>query len=533
MNKILLSVTCLLFCLSSAFAQEAGNRVYSNNGNARHLPQLNSGVLSGSASDGKPIQWIETSVLMNMPADAYVAVFGFAQEAKSPAASNEAVNAKFNQFIGLLGELGIKRNDIYIDFISQNRIFDFTEESSTITERLSGFETKKNIAVRFKDRNLLEKMLAAAAQATVFDLIEVNYVVSDTKSVRSRLFEEAVKVIKQKEDRYTNSFGIQFVPMTLANEKYDAFYPSEQYQNYQAFESGSAYGGTYNKTVIRQRKVTTFYYEPLNDSLFDAVINPLGIEPVVQFTLYLRMQYQLKSAGSTAEEKSDSIVRSEMVKIEGGTFLMGGNQKQEAAQPAHSVTVSSFLMDKTEVTNAEYADFVSDSGYRAPASWNNGRPSKNELDFPVSGVSLEDARAFAAWRSKRDGVIYRLPTEAEWEYAARNGADANVYPWGNNFAEKRAAIGKTAIINVSSIPDGANKWGVVDLIGNVWEWTETPITPYQGSEGQVLVKSDSPEYIIRGGSVRSDKNINSTFRQWVDASRRDKLLGFRLVSNTK
>ena len=83
-------------------------------------------------------------------------------------------------------------------------------------------------------------------------------------------------------------------PSNLANEKYDAFYPGELYAVYQAFEAGNTYGGYDNNRVIQQRKTKTFYYEPLDASDFDSVINQIGIEPMVQFTLYLRMQYDLK-----------------------------------------------------------------------------------------------------------------------------------------------------------------------------------------------------------------------------------------------
>jgi len=117
--------------------------------------------------------------------------------------------------------------------------------------------------------------------------------VNDIKAVHARLYEEAVKTVKQKEATYASSFGIKLTPTGLANEKYDAFYPGELYASYQAFESGNTYGD-YNNRVIQQRKTRTFYYEPLNPSDFDSVINPMGIEPMVQFTLYLRMQYDLK-----------------------------------------------------------------------------------------------------------------------------------------------------------------------------------------------------------------------------------------------
>lgn len=290
MKKILPIFILVLFCQIFAFAQEVGNSAY---GTQRRKPQINSGVLTGSADGKAQVYFVEANVLMNMKADAYVAVFGLVQEAATSAESNGKVNAQVAGFIKDLESLGIRRNDIFVDFITQNKIYDFTTSGSTVTEKFSGFETKKNIAVRYKDRESLEKFLSAAAKNSIFDLIEVNYVVGDISGIHAKLFEEAVRIIKQKEASYTNSFGIKLSPTNLANEKYDAFYPGELYAGYQAFEAGTT-SGDYNRTIVRQRKTSTFYYQPLEASSFDSVINQMSIEPVVQFTLYLRLQYDLK-----------------------------------------------------------------------------------------------------------------------------------------------------------------------------------------------------------------------------------------------
>ncbi len=291
--KTFAAITILLgTCFLQTFAQDAGSSVYRNPNSKQREPQTNTGVLTGVLEEDKQVQFTESSVLINVPADSYVAVFGFVQEGPVPATSNATVNGHFAEFIKSVEAFGIKRDDIYVDFISQNRVFDYTESGNTITEKLTGFETKKNISVRYKDPKLLEKILTAAGQATIFDLIEVDYVVADTKTIRSKLFDEAVKVIKQKEAAYNSSFGLSLTSRAVANEKYDAFYPGERYVAYQAFESGAAYNA-YNKTIIRPRKVATFYYEPVNGGDFDSVINPIGVEPMVQFTLYLRMQYHL------------------------------------------------------------------------------------------------------------------------------------------------------------------------------------------------------------------------------------------------
>ena len=279
----------ILFGVSFVQAQESGNRNYNAQ---RRKPSANSGVLVGT-SNNKEVYFVEANVMTNMKADAHVAVFGLSQEGTNAAESNAKTNVLIAGFNRDLDGLGVKRTDVFVDFITQNKVYDYTTSGNVTTEKFTGFETKKNVAVRYGDRDILEKIISAAAKNSIFDLIKVDYVVSDVNSVNARLYEEAVRIVKQKEAAYANSFGIKLSPSNLANEKYDAFYPGELYASYQAFEAGSTYGD-YEKRVIEKRKTKTFYYEPLDAIDFDSVINQIGIEPMVQFTLYLRMQYDLK-----------------------------------------------------------------------------------------------------------------------------------------------------------------------------------------------------------------------------------------------
>lgn len=288
MRKLFL-LFVLLSVAGTALAQESGNRIYGNSGYyQRHQLTTNTGNLASNPGSGYSI---EASVITNLKPDAFVVVFGVNDEANTSATSNAKVNAKVNEFTRTISAMGITQSDIFVDFITQNRVYDYSVQGAQATEKLSGFETKKTIAVRYKRRELLEKILAAAANAQIFDLIKVDYVVSDFDAVRTRLFDEAVKVIKAKEAKYIKSFGVKLEPVGLANEKYDAFYPYESYERYQAYETGDAYTTYTNSSKVIQRKGFTFFYQPFDGSRFDAVINGIGIEPVVQFTLYLRMDY--------------------------------------------------------------------------------------------------------------------------------------------------------------------------------------------------------------------------------------------------
>jgi formylglycine-generating enzyme required for sulfatase activity/serine/threonine protein kinase len=237
----------------------------------------------------------------------------------------------------------------------------------------------------------------------------------------------------------------------------------------------------------------------------------------------------------SASPKTD-VVKPEMVKIDGGTFQMGLNnvptqERYDLSQsPAHPVTVRSFWMDKTEVTNAEYADFVKGAKYTAPGYWSNGKPPSGQEQWPVTYVSVADARAFADWRSKRDSLKYRLPNEEEWEYAARNGAEGTLYPWGNQWLDGAANVDANSLKPVGSHPQGASKRGVLDLIGNVWEWTSTKAAPYPGN---TLLNIPSGQIIIRGGAYvepsRGPEAITATRRNWFPPSDKLAAVGFRLV----
>jgi len=234
-----------------------------------------------------------------------------------------------------------------------------------------------------------------------------------------------------------------------------------------------------------------------------------------------------------------------MVFVPPGTFHMGPSDEDvnyNFSSRNKAVSISGFWMDKTEVTNDEYYEFMKETGYK-PASatkflshWNNDRPVVGEESMPVRYVNLEDVNAFAEWRSKRDGVDYRLPTEQEWEFAARNGPRGNLFPWGNQFDPNCAFIdqekGTPVSVRTRSCPD---EWGVVDLVGNVAEWTSSTAWLYPESEGSVQIPMKEPQYMVRGGGARNsssgERPVTSTWRVDVPALTRHASLGFRLVTS--
>lgn len=245
---------------------------------------------------------------------------------------------------------------------------------------------------------------------------------------------------------------------------------------------------------------------------------------------------------------------SAMVEIPGETFAMGSDAADANAneKPVHQVTVAGFRLDRTEVTVGAYAECVRKGkcsepesykaergNYRVFCNWNH---PEGRANHPVNCVDYEQARAYCAWVGKR------LPTEEEWELAARGGTESRRFPWGNNqpgptrlnacglectknLVAQRfpggnpmypASDGWPETAPVGSFPAGASKHGVLDLAGNVWEWTSSPYETYDG-------RTSEPKRVLRGGSwggmdARTERTTNR-FR--LDPSSRAQFLGFR------
>jgi uncharacterized protein YggE len=289
MRRALL-ILFFLLGVSNSYSQERGNAAYGNS------KQKTSGVITGNlssveAKDSVTSTFLEANILMNVKADEYVAVFGASQEAMTVLECNRLIDLQINAFTKSLQEIGVNGKDVFVDFITQNRVYDFalTAGSSTAREKATGFEIKKNILVHYKDRSLLERMLVAASKSAIFDLIKVDYIVNDTAAIREKLFEEASKIIKKKQELYSKQLGVKPYSLLVAQEKYNMFSPSEMYSSYSAYEAGSV-DSTKDLRVVEKRKSKTFYYNPLDVSDFDQVINPLVMEPVVQFTLFLKVK---------------------------------------------------------------------------------------------------------------------------------------------------------------------------------------------------------------------------------------------------
>jgi serine/threonine-protein kinase len=189
-------------------------------------------------------------------------------------------------------------------------------------------------------------------------------------------------------------------------------------------------------------------------------------------------------------------------------------------QPQHTLYLPDYYIAKTPVTQAQYAAFIQAAGYRAPSNWSGKTPLKGKENHPVVYVSWHDAVAYCKWLSEATDQLYRLPTEAEWEKAAR-GTDGRIYPWGNRWDKNRcnAERGEKGTTAVDAYPNGASPNGCLDMAGNVSEWTlnlwgegwDRPEFgyPYDPNDGRENVEAGAHIYRVwRGGAWDDVRNLS-------------------------
>jgi serine/threonine-protein kinase len=211
----------------------------------------------------------------------------------------------------------------------------------------------------------------------------------------------------------------------------------------------------------------------------------------------------------------------DMVLVPAGPFLFG-EKKEQAQLPA-------FYIDRTEVTNAAYGQFSNATHRELPRNFPADKPG-----YPVVNVTIEDARAFAAWAGKR------LPKAVEWEKAAR-GTDGRLYPWGDSPEKARANVGSAQLQPADDFAGGASPYGALQMIGNVWEFVDETATPSAGALAYFQDKlKPAPTtadtwYRIRGEAFNYDKldegaiwDSGTVPARWHEAN-----LGFRCVMDVK
>ncbi len=287
----------LLLTYSMVHAQISGNQVY---GNTTYNSNTNRSHSSQTINVNNNVISVSISILMNTKADGFVITLGLNEEAETVKLCNTKINTRIDGFLGKIKALGIKKEESYVDFISQTKVYDFTVEGTKAEQFEKGFEIKKNIIISTKNITNLEKIITMASEYEIHDVIKVEYFSEDPDSIHSSLFDQALAMAEIKKDKYLKSFRKRVIGTPDANEVFEVYFPKNQYKVYQAYETAEIETNydrvymSYMKKLARKNK--SFYYDGVSTAGFDKVINPNQTEVGIQYTMTLTVSYKIDTS---------------------------------------------------------------------------------------------------------------------------------------------------------------------------------------------------------------------------------------------
>lgn len=298
-GKWKLIIALFLLNVLSVSAQISGNQVYGknnyngNNYNQESLPNnskvsINDNVLS-----------VSVKILLNKKADGFVMTLGLNEEDETVAGCSKKITARITGFIEKMKSLGVKKENVYIDFISQTKIYDFEVNGMNSEQIEKGFEIKKNIIVSTSNVTSLEKIIALASDFEIHDVIKVEYYNNETDAIHNSLFDEALVLAEAKKVRYMKAFGKRIIGTPTATEEFATVFPKTQYNTYQAFETAEIQTNYNNRSPYLKkiaRKNKTFYYDGISSAGFDKVINPNQTEVGIQYVMTITMHYKIDTS---------------------------------------------------------------------------------------------------------------------------------------------------------------------------------------------------------------------------------------------
>jgi len=292
--KIYLLLIFLLICLGS-YAQESGN--------AGSYGRNNSRVDDFDAVTFRNDSTIELHVktLMNVQPDYYIVMFSLSQQCERISDCNNDMNKRISVFLDSCTKINIKKEDCFIDFISQVPEYEINVEKKAFSKSLieipKGFELKKNVHLKIKDNNLLDKILIYASHQDIYDLIKVEYVIDNQTKIIDSLRSVSMTYLNKKLKDFTNSgFRSNAIKYQVISEEFNSSQPSENYASYTAYTNSNnyAYRSGSIKSYSSQQKSITYYYNHQSYSDFDILINSGTLKPAIQYYYSIAIRYALK-----------------------------------------------------------------------------------------------------------------------------------------------------------------------------------------------------------------------------------------------
>lgn len=283
-----------VFIIINVQSQIGGNQVYSR------TSYDNNPVKNSTTTINDSHLTINVKILLNNKADFFTIILGTNEEAETVAQCNSKINQRINGFIKDLFKNGIEKDAIYVDFISQTKVYDYNIENNTAEQFQKGYEIKKNIIISSNTLSEIENIITLASKYEIYDVIKVDYSNNDVLSIHNKLLEEAIKIAEHKKETYIKAFKKRIIGTPNATEDFSTIFPNTQYKKYEAFENSEieTYYRNRNQNFIKKlaRKNTTHYYEGINTNSFDKIINMAQSEVGIQYVLNISIAYKIDTS---------------------------------------------------------------------------------------------------------------------------------------------------------------------------------------------------------------------------------------------
>jgi len=335
MIKNLILTTAILLVASFSFSQSAGNEIYQQNNRYKQNTNYNADAEQVWKQRGTNLDnWMvakssdnemkfTVSALKNVTATSLLVIFNITQSGKTPKQADSIVNLRLDGFYKEVEKHGVKPEDIFTDMVALVPLYSYSVEkslfSTTYNEVPSGFEMQKNLHIKISDEKVLGKIVTAAAQNEIYDMIKIEYFVKDADKVYEELQQRSIDFLAAKLERF-KKLNIDFDTIYhILSEKSSVAYPVDRYRSYQAF-SGTAppvknSGGIVTTSIKRVRKPKTMFYNKLPYHNYDIVINPEILSPAVQYTYSLTIKYVIKEKKREVRNQYKLVTPEGVVKV--------------------------------------------------------------------------------------------------------------------------------------------------------------------------------------------------------------------------
>lgn len=292
--KLLTVIIISLTIFSKLNAQIGGNQVYQKQStNYKRTPVETKSIYS---TDSTLV--VTSKVLLNKSAESYIITVGINSIAKTVKEANQLTNNKIENVTDKIKKLGISKRDIYIDFVSETKMYDYRITDREIQEYFDGFSIRKNLIIKTTNLSDIDKIVDYCSEQEIYDIIKVDYRSEDLEKINKELFDEALNIAKTKTKRFSDNSSIQLSEnFRIVSESFKIYFPKNLYKEYnEAFETSlvnNYYSSSYIKKEVRKER--TFYYDGIETEVgVDKIIDEISPIVGIQYVIELVITYDLK-----------------------------------------------------------------------------------------------------------------------------------------------------------------------------------------------------------------------------------------------